>query len=407
MGKRALKRVDKVKGKAGLVLVMLVVLVGILGVNFGEVNAQAGVGGLQVEGRVAPRAYVELSVMESGPVAEVLVAEGEEVPAGGVLLRVGDLEGLEAEIAAGEYELLVAQQALDDLYLNAGVELAEAYRRLAGAEKVQALAEDRVKSLSKGPTAERLEQVYANLVLAENRLERAGEDLRKIEKRYNNRNSIWWMFLDQKDFRDILRGLERAQTYAQRRYEDALEKYEELQEPVDAVELGQAEADLGVARAQVVEAQRQVDKYQLGPDGDKVAAAEAGVRAAEARLEAGLQAKGEAELAAPLGGKVVWVDVKEGEWANEGEVVVILADDREWVVETDDLTELEVVGIEKGQAVVVRPEALPGIELGGLVERVEGLSQEKRGDVTYTVRIGLLESDPRLRWGMTADVLFE
>jgi hypothetical protein len=38
---------------------------------------------------------------------------------------------------------------------------------------------------------------------------------------------------------------------------------------------------------------------------------------------------------------------------------------------------------------------------------VEGLSQEKRGDVTYTVRIGLLESDPRLRWGMTADVLFE
>ena len=32
--------------------------------------------------------------------------------------------------------------------------------------------------------------------------------------------------------------------------------------------------------------------------------------------------------------------------------------------------------------------------------------EEKRGDITYTVRIRINEPDPRLRWGMTVEVTF-
>jgi hypothetical protein len=47
------------------------------------------------------------------------------------------------------------------------------------------------------------------------------------------------------------------------------------------------------------------------------------------------------------------------------------------------------------------------MELAGVVETIKDLSEEKRGDVTYTVTIRLDKSDPRLRWGMTVAVAFE
>jgi hypothetical protein len=50
---------------------------------------------------------------------------------------------------------------------------------------------------------------------------------------------------------------------------------------------------------------------------------------------------------------------------------------------------------------------LPELELAGVVETIKDLSEEKRGDVTFTVTIRLDESDPRLRWGMSVTVDFE
>jgi len=45
--------------------------------------------------------------------------------------------------------------------------------------------------------------------------------------------------------------------------------------------------------------------------------------------------------------------------------------------------------------------------LRGVVESISQFSVERFGDVTYTAKIDLEESDPRLRWGMTVKVLFE
>ena len=62
--------------------------------------------------------------------------------------------------------------------------------------------------------------------------------------------------------------------------------------------------------------------------------------------------------------------------------------------------------ISLGQAVTVKPDALPDLELSGTVESISNLYEEKRGDITYTARILLVEDDPRLRWGMTFVVTF-
>jgi len=76
-------------------------------------------------------------------------------------------------------------------------------------------------------------------------------------------------------------------------------------------------------------------------------------------------------------------------------------------IETDNLTEIEVVDVAVGQVVSIVPDALPGVTHSGTVETIDDFFVEKRGDVTYTARIRLEEIDPRLRWGMTVVVTFE
>ncbi len=87
--------------------------------------------------------------------------------------------------------------------------------------------------------------------------------------------------------------------------------------------------------------------------------------------------------------------------------MVTLADFSQWYVETDNLTEIEVVDISLDQTVEIIPDALPEITLMGTVELISDKFEEKRGDITYTTRILVDEIDPRLRWGMTVVVSFE
>ena len=64
-------------------------------------------------------------------------------------------------------------------------------------------------------------------------------------------------------------------------------------------------------------------------------------------------------------------------------------------------------GISAGQRVTIVPDALPDVELTGTVDKIANYFEEKRGDITYTVRILVNDADPRLRWGMTVVTNFE
>lgn len=90
-----------------------------------------------------------------------------------------------------------------------------------------------------------------------------------------------------------------------------------------------------------------------------------------------------------------------------GKPVVTLVDFSLWYVETDNLTEIEVVDIILGQNVEIVPDALPGLTLSGVVESIGDKFEEKCDDITYTTRILVEEIDPRLRWGMTVVVTFD
>ena len=55
----------------------------------------------------------------------------------------------------------------------------------------------------------------------------------------------------------------------------------------------------------------------------------------------------------------------------------------------------------------IEADALPELEMKGTVEKISDVFEEKRGDITYTVRLLLSNPDPALRWGMTVRVEFK
>jgi HlyD family secretion protein len=84
-----------------------------------------------------------------------------------------------------------------------------------------------------------------------------------------------------------------------------------------------------------------------------------------------------------------------------------LADFADWVVKTTDVTEIDVVNLSEGQPVTVTFDAFPESQLTGNVASIARLYTENQGDVVYEVTVVLTETNPEMRWGMTADVAFE
>jgi HlyD family secretion protein len=158
-----------------------------------------------------------------------------------------------------------------------------------------------------------------------------------------------------------------------------------------------AEADVSNAQAQLAELlapQRPVD---LGE-------ASAQIERAKVALEQSELALAKATLRAPIDGTVAALNLEIGELANTTDTVLTLGDLSQLEIETDDLTELQVVDIAVGDPVEITFDALTGIVLPGSVVRIKALGEDKRGDITYTVTVVADEQDPRLRWNMTATV---
>ncbi len=114
-----------------------------------------------------------------------------------------------------------------------------------------------------------------------------------------------------------------------------------------------------------------------------------------------------AELRAPFGGTIMSLKIKAGEFASSGQAAVTLADTSKWVVKTTDLTEIDVVKLSEGQPVTVKLDAIPGKELKGNILLIGQSYSENQGDIVYEVTVLLTESDPAMRWGMTAETSFE
>jgi multidrug resistance efflux pump len=162
----------------------------------------------------------------------------------------------------------------------------------------------------------------------------------------------------------------------------------------------EAENDKNLKKAELDAAQRAYDRLKGGADAEQLAVLEARLEAAEAGLAA-------FSVVAPFDGVVADLDARLGGSIQAGEPAVTVADFSQWLVQTTDLTEIDVVHLEEGQPVLVSLDAIPEAELQGEILSIGQTFTENQGDIVYEVTIVLTDTHPAMRWGMTAAVNFE
>ncbi len=301
------------------------------------------------EGRLEPVHSVEIAVNVSGVVSEVLVAEGDTVKKGEPLVRLGD--ELDRNYAAAQLELANAQKALNDLHDASDADLAQAVIDL-----------------------KQTKEDYADAVVYLNYL--------KNSKKVPISEYFVYYFTTHKGI-DI-------------RY-----RRKDHRGPAPEAWLISAENDVALKKAKMEQAQNTYDRMKdKGVDRDQLAVVEARLTAANAKVAA-------FSVTAPLDGVVTNLNAKLGSSLNAGQPAVTIADFSHWVVNTTDLTEIDVVHLSEGQPVTITLDALPGVELNGTIQSIGQTYSENQGDVVYKVTTLLTDTDPAMRWGMTAAVVFE
>jgi HlyD family secretion protein len=344
-------------------------------------------------GRLVPRQTTDLTFTTAGQIEEVLIKEGDLVKKGQVLARLNGRKQLDASIAAVDYELqsaLQARRALDD---NLDQNRNNALQDLNNARQSVNDTKDQLVDVSSSSYMKSFDEAYSQLLDTEQQL----QDAKDRFKPYENEPET-----------DATRASQKAELdSAQQAYDEALSRYNQVVEERSAFDTQQARTNLEIAKKQEKLAQNTYDTLKNGPDPDQVESAEARIAASKARLIAANDDLAKLELIATIDGVVVGSDLLIGKYVSPGQMVVELADFSEWFVETEDLTEIEIVDVTLGQKVSINADALPEVKMIGEVVEISDGYKENRGDIVYTVRIKLDEIDPRLRWGMTVVTEFE
>ncbi len=363
-----------------------------------------------VEGRVVPVSEVMLSFPTSGVVDQVLVAEGGQVKAGQVLARL-NADRLHVALQEAEANLAIAEARL------AEVETGPTAAEIAAAEAAVEVARTGVAT------------AQANLDSAQAELARAqagprAEEIAIAEHRIAQAKNARWAAQAQ---RDAICGrvgkgaqsadCDSAEAAIAEREEDVLITELQLRQlkagpraaDIAAAQgrVAQAQGGLATAEAQVHQAEAELARASMGASAEEIRVAKAQIQQAKAGVEASRAALTDVELRAPYDGTLISLDVAPGEFVTSGQAVAQVADVSRWMIETVDLSELHVVEIEPGETVIVTLDALPELELRGQVERIVELGRMERGEVVYKALVSLGESDPRLRWYMTAAVRIE
>lgn len=382
-----------------------------------------------VDAVVVPVRYADLSLSTGGIVAEVLVGEGEAVEAGQLLARLENERQLIA-IAQAEARVRSAQANIDELRAGARSE------ELDAAQASVDIARANLAQLEDGSRPEDIAAAEASLAAAEaayqNVLEGA-DDQQLIQAEADLRNAEAAVRQAQAAYDNVKWQTNVAALPQSAELERATINLEAAQARYDSLIEGAEESDIAAARAEVERARAALDKALAPATDSELAAAQAQVRQAEAELalrqagnrpetiraaEANLTEAQTAlmqrqveltdtELRAPFDGTLASLDLEVGEQVAAGASVARLADQSEWRIETDDLTEINVVYVEIGDPVTISIDALPDLELGGTVVAIKPLGENKQGDITYTATIVPDSHEERLRWNMTASVTIQ
>ncbi len=340
------------------------------------------------EGILLPDPSVELSFVQPGIVAEILVSEGEQVTEGQILARLENSEALQAEVARAEETYLMAKQSFN-------TSEAAALKDLSGAHEALRIAQlafdnfDVPADLREMTTREAMEYTYAKLEEARTNF----EPYKYLEERLE-----WEMRNDDPTKPKVYKDTAKI---FKKRLDDAWADYRK------AIQWTELEANVEAAKANMQNTQAEFDNLTAGENAEQMAIARAQFESALANLNAARAALANSQLRAPVAGTILSLDLSVGETVNAGVPVAYLGNLGRWKVETKDLAEIDVASVSVGDKAIIKLDAFSDDEFTGTVTGIDPVGREYLGDMTYKTTITLDESDSRFFWNMTATVAID
>jgi RND family efflux transporter MFP subunit len=380
---------------------------------------------ISATGNVIADQQATLAFASSGEIAQVLVTEGQIVEAGQVLASL-DTTSLEWQVARSQASLDTAQARLEQAQQPASAEdIASAQAALDSAKtnfdqvkdgansediaSAQAALDSAIANYAQvkaGPTEEDLAAAQAQLDSAKASVQQAQAAYDLIKDRPDAP-----MRQESLNLQNATISLEQAQANY-----DALVNRPTASELASAeAQVAQAEAslasllerptesELASAASQVAQAEASLASLLERPKTEDVAIYQAQVQESALALAQAQDQLEDAELAAPFAGKILEIDIREGEWASPGAPAVALAATKPLILDVN-VDEVDVAQLAAGQGAHLSFDAIRGEVVDGTVTYIASSSTNVGGAVAYGVEVGFDPGDLPVRLGMTADV---
>jgi multidrug efflux pump subunit AcrA (membrane-fusion protein) len=355
-----------------------------------QAAANDGASNISATGKAVPASKTVLSAALPAQVVELPVEIGSTVKQGDLIARL-DTSTLDAEIAKAEAGLALAQANLD--------------RVKTGPRPEQILAAQSAVSATQAAmtqAAANRDQVRKGATQAE--IDRAKADVQQAYiQMFEARNKRDVLSSDHDAGKATRRQVDDANelyVIANRQYEAAQLRLDKLLAGAEPAAVRAAQAGVSESTAELAAQQAQLDRLLAGASAEDIAVLEASVAQAQAGLERAKAVRLQAEIIAPFDGTIGDVLIREGQYANAGQPIVLLGDLSRMQIETTDLNEKDVAGLKIGDKVMVTIDALPGVQADGTIATIAPKSSKTTG-VNYTVTIDLAQIPDGLRWGMT------
>jgi len=339
------------------------------------------------QGNLVPKDYMYLAFPSGGHVEEILVKQGDPVTQGQVLARLGDRQQYEASLTAAQLQVENAQQTFDDLNSNADISSANAWLVLLDANQRVIDAEIAWNKVDTDEYQEKIDDAEIKVSDMQTELDDAQTEFNK--------------YADLDSENPTRKSAETTLNDAQNDYDNAVHERDQL-----IINLEMAEANLQLAKSMQAKAQSDYDATRLGPDPDQLKIAQMNLDSALAHQASAQAAMDNLDIKAPFAGTLVEVNISDGELVGPDKWAVLVADYSKWYVETNDLTEQEVVKVSIGQGASISPDALPDFQASAVVTEIADNFYVQAGDILYKVRLHVDQPDPAFRWGMTVEISF-
>jgi multidrug efflux pump subunit AcrA (membrane-fusion protein) len=346
---------------------------------------------MQFTARVAPVVQKELFFRTDGRVRNVYMEEGDEVESGQVIADLEFLDDLERQLAADQLRLRRAeinvenaQLALDLFKQNKPSSItiqAQAEKELADAEQAVSKAARALGLTQLTADQADIDAAYAQVVLAQEALDRAKERFEPYANRPEN---------------NLTRAnLQAALSAAEQNYESAVRRYNAMTGTASETEQGVAAADLAVAQARLADAQAEWERVQENPVpqgyDEELALKENELQLAQISFEetkvsvADVEsAIADSQITAPFDGVVTSLRLDDGR-AVEAFRVYAVVSDMDSLELSANLTSEDMQYLEQGMAVTASLSSRPGETYDGTIRYLPyGVSVDEDEDAKTT-----------------------